>query len=79
MKASGRTWKSNATGLTYDLDHIITLQDGSVFHTSVSVPDQEMYLPGGSFPLYEGHVTLTGVYKGKLATGYGIIEVFDHF
>lgn len=77
LQPSNRTYTSQATGAVYPLDWVLQLTDGTNFSISSVRPDREMYAAGGVLPIYEGYVTVTGVYKNSQKfEGYGLVEQF---
>lgn len=76
MSPSDRTFTSQATGLTYPLDWVLSLADGSHLGISSIWADQEMHTANGTLPTYEGYITVRGAYRGSpIVSGYGIVEM----
>ncbi|KAJ1549589.1 hypothetical protein HK405_007414 [Cladochytrium tenue] len=72
----GRTFTSVSTNITYDLDYVLSFKDQSTkLVVSSIVADQEIAGTPSLPAAYEGFISITGTYKGKRATGYGIIEI----
>ncbi|KAL5319923.1 hypothetical protein ACEPPN_012982 [Leptodophora sp. 'Broadleaf-Isolate-01'] len=69
-----RTYTSPETGSVYSLDHELSLLDDTNFLISSPHDNQEMRA-GNQIPTYEGYITVTGTYKGKTTTGFGVVEI----
>ncbi|KAI9325715.1 hypothetical protein DFJ73DRAFT_965621 [Zopfochytrium polystomum] len=72
----GRSYLSPYTNVTYDLDYVITFEDPStVLKVSCVVEDQEIHSTPELKAAYEGLIDVSGTYKGKRVTGFGLIEI----
>ena len=62
LSLSDRTFTSQATGLTYPLDWVLSLTDGT--HLAIlSVGTEELHAANGTLPTYEGYIIVTGTYE----------------
>ncbi|KAH7129577.1 hypothetical protein B0J13DRAFT_679252 [Dactylonectria estremocensis] len=79
MDATGRTWTSPYTNITYEQDFKLKLGDGSYFKLAVVTEDQEMHSDNGASPAYEGYLEFTGIYQGHAVSGFGLVEIVKSF
>jgi len=72
---SNRTWTSTQSNITYNLDWTLTMTGDTSLQLKLITGDQELTTTTGASLVYEGFLTVTGTYKGKPITGYGLMEV----
>jgi kievitone hydratase len=63
LSLSERTFTSQATGLTYPLDWVLSLADVTHLANFEVGTDQELHAANGTLPTYEGYITVTGTYE----------------
>ncbi|KAL4964287.1 uncharacterized protein BDV14DRAFT_209428 [Aspergillus stella-maris] len=64
QRSTDNVFHSKATGVTYVLQHNITLADGSELIVTAAQPDQEYVMDGTTVGFYSGYVEVSGDYMG---------------
>lgn len=76
ITATGRSWTSSATNISYDLSWDVEFYDGTSLAINCPRDDNELRTDGNIMVTYEGYVEVNGTWaNGSQLTGFGLVEI----